>query len=153
MKDNQEKIAIVLCGVQASGKTSFYQQNYADKGYVHINLDTLHTRNKELLLMEDCAMRELSVVVDNTNPTITDRKRYIDFFRNAGYKVMGFYFQSNVHECLKRNSNREHPVKDLAILGTYGKLKKPTMSEGFNELYYVAIVDNHFIINPWKDEI
>ena len=38
--------AIIFTGIQASGKSTFFKQHFRS-GFVHINLDTLHTRNKE----------------------------------------------------------------------------------------------------------
>ena len=70
------KKAIIFTGIQASGKSTFYHRRWA-KEYVHINLDTLHTRNKENLLLEDCLRKGYSFVVDNTNPTAADREKYI----------------------------------------------------------------------------
>ncbi len=62
-----DKRCILFTGLQASGKTTFWQQRYPD--LVHVNLDTLHTRNKERQLLEDCFSSGTSFVVDNTNPT------------------------------------------------------------------------------------
>ena len=47
-----EKKCILFTGLQASGKTAFYQQQFSD--LVHVNLDTLHTRNKERLQLDEC---------------------------------------------------------------------------------------------------
>lgn len=63
-----EKQAIVFIGIQASGKTTFYEQMLAGRGYVHISLDILHTRNKEDLLLMECLENGRSFVIDNTNP-------------------------------------------------------------------------------------
>ena len=43
----QEKQAIIFIGIQASGKTTFYNQMLSDGTYTHISLDDLRTRNKE----------------------------------------------------------------------------------------------------------
>lgn len=51
-----EKKCILFTGLQASGKTTFYQQQFPD--LVHVNLDTLHTRNKERLLIDECFATE-----------------------------------------------------------------------------------------------
>ena len=40
-------------------------------------MDTLHTRNKENLLLQECVECGRSFVVDNTNPTKEDRQKYI----------------------------------------------------------------------------
>lgn len=47
-----EKIAVIFIGIQASGKTTFYEKE--SKKLVHINLDELHTRNKENQLLREC---------------------------------------------------------------------------------------------------
>ena len=47
------KQAIIFIGIQASGKSTFYNEMLAPLGYCHINLDTLHTRSKEHALLEN----------------------------------------------------------------------------------------------------
>lgn len=84
---------------------TFYHEQFAD--YVHINLDTLHTRNKEKLLLQECAESGYSFVVDNTNPTKADREKYIRVAKDYGYCIHGYYFQSSVSECIERNRKRE----------------------------------------------
>lgn len=85
-----KKTAIILIGIQASGKSTFYHERFED--YVHINLDTLHTRHKEELLLQECVESGCSFVVDNTNPMREDRKKYICAARNHGYRIYGYYF-------------------------------------------------------------
>ena len=47
------------------------------KDYVRINLDTLHTRNKEKLVIEEAIKNKKNIVVDNTNLTKVYWARYI----------------------------------------------------------------------------
>ena len=51
--EKKRPLAVIFIGIQASGKSSFYRE-YMEGTFVHINLDTLHTRNKENLLFEEC---------------------------------------------------------------------------------------------------
>ena len=81
--------AIIFIGIQASGKTTFYEKNYSR--YEHINMDTLHTRNKERIALETCIAGKRSFVADNTNPTKEDRRRYMIPAKAAGYKIIGFF--------------------------------------------------------------
>ena len=146
------KKAVIFIGIQGSGKSTFYKERFVD--FVHINLDTLHTRNREKLLMEECFDNEMNFVVDNTNPAKTDRERYIVPAKEHGYTVTGYYFSSKISECVERNSKREGKAKipSGAIAATYNKLEIPSYDEGFDELYFVEIVDDEFVIKEWKED-
>ena len=147
-----EKKCILFTGLQASGKTTFYQQQFPD--LVHVNLDTLHTRNKERLLIDECFATESSFVVDNTNPTSEVRAKYIEAAKNHGYRVIGYYFQSSISACKERNSRRTGkallPVSALAA--THRILELPDWTEGYEELYYVRIDGDRFIVELWENE-
>ena len=147
-----KKKCILFTGLQASGKTTFYRQQFPN--LVHVNLDTLHTRNKERLLMDECFAAGSSFVVDNTNPTGKVRAKYIEAARKHGYRVIGYYFQSSISACKERNSMRTGkallPVSALAA--THRILEVPDRAEGYDELYYVRIVGDRFIVEPWKNE-
>ncbi|MCG8609258.1 MAG: ATP-binding protein, partial [Pseudomonadales bacterium] len=97
---------VILIGVQASGKSSFYQQCFS-KTHVRINLDMLKTRARERILLDACLSTMQPVVIDNTNVTELDRAKYIQKFREFGFKIDGYYFSSSVTECLARNGARE----------------------------------------------
>lgn len=144
--------AIIFIGIQASGKSTFYQQYYSP-GFVHINLDTLHTRAKEAKLLEECICSRLSFVIDNTNPTIEDRKKYIQAAKRNGYEIEGYFFQSVVQDCIKRNSYRTGKacVPNTAIACTSNRLELPSYEEGFHRLYFVHIQENTFVIEPWNE--
>ena len=79
--------AVILVGIQGSGKSTFYQQRFADT-HVRINLDTLKTRAREEQLLRDCIAKKSSFVVDNTNPSPSDRARYVAPSRAAGFRVV-----------------------------------------------------------------
>jgi predicted kinase len=146
------KKCIIFTGLQASGKTTFRQRRFPD--LAHVNLDTLHTRNRERLLMEECFASGASFVVDNTNPSRKDRERYITAAKEHGYRVTGYYFQSSIHACMERNRRREGKarVPDVALASTYSKLEVPAWEEGFDELYYVRIDRETFVTEPWNEE-
>ena len=147
------KTCIILIGLQASGKTTFYKQ-YLKSSCEHISLDILHTRNKERQAVEECISRGASFAVDNTNPTIAERQKYIQAAHVAGYQVVGCYFKSGITECALRNSEREGKAKvpDVAIFATSNKLELPSPAEGFDRLYYISISSGGmFSIQEWSD--
>ena len=145
---------IIFIGIQATGKSTFYKQKFFHT-HLRLNLDMLNTRNKESQLLNTCLALHQRVVIDNTNPTVEDRRRYIHLFQKAKYKTVGYYFQSELEKSRFRNQQREGKARipDIGIISTHKKLILPTYSEGFDELYSVQIVNQDFVITEWKDEI
>ncbi len=144
--------AILFMGLQASGKSTFYHRFMSE--YVHINLDSLHTRNKERILLTSCLEEQRSFVVDNTNPLAEDRARYIKAAREYGYEVEGYFFQSILSVCLERNRSRtgKARVPDIALAGTSKRLEMPSVAEGFDRLWFVRMEHGIFIVEPWLDK-
>ena len=146
---------IIFIGIQATGKSTFYLQNFANT-HIRINLDMLKTRYREKNFLETCLKTKQPFVVDNTNPTIEDRKRYIEPLKSHRFQIIGYYFQSNLLKAMKRNQKRlsKQRIPDKGIRGTYGKLILPKYKEGFDKLYYVKIdSENDFIVEDWVNEI
>lgn len=143
---------IILVGIQASGKSTFFQQRFADT-HVRVNLDMLKTRRKEEKLVDACIAMRQRFVVDNTNPTVFDRDRYIPKAKAAGYRIIGYYFNSKLEDALRRNSKREWSknIPRRGVIGTYERLEAPSMNEGFDKTHYVRIkVDGEFTVEDWK---
>jgi len=132
------KTAVIFMGLQGSGKSYYYNLHFKGK-YEHINLDTLHTRNKESLMLKECTDRGACIVIDNTNPTRADRARYIPLLKDTGYRVIGYFFESKIKDCIRRNEERSGKarVPNIAIAATSNKLEMPSYSEGFDELYFI----------------
>src|SRR5262249_43520882 len=89
--------AVIFIGIQASGKSTFYAQRFAET-HAHVNLDTLRTRTKEAVLLRDCIARKQSFVVDNTNAAVTDRARYIVPAHEAGFRVVAYLFEATLQD-------------------------------------------------------
>ena len=45
--------AVILIGIQASGKSSFYKERFFDT-HVRINLDMLKTKHRQRVLLDAC---------------------------------------------------------------------------------------------------
>ena len=143
---------IIFCGIQATGKSSFYKQ-YFFNSHVHISMDLLKTRNRENRFIKLCLETEQSFVIDNTNPTKEDRLKYIEKAKDRkGCNIVCYYFQSKIDDALSRNSEREGKAKipDIGIKATFNKLELPSFDEGFDEIYYVELIENKFIVKTWK---
>ena len=146
---------VVFCGIQATGKSTYYQQHFFHS-HVRISLDLLRTRHRERRLLQVCLETQMRCVIDNTNPTRAERAVYIEAARAAGFEVVGYFFQSVAADALLRNQERplERQVPDKGIRATRNRLELPTRAEGFNQLYFVRAIGNqHFTLNEWQDEI
>jgi predicted kinase len=147
--------AVIFIGLQGAGKSTFYRQRFFAT-HMRINLDMLKTRHRERRFLQVCLETCQPFVVDNTNPTCGERRVYIDASKQAGFRVIGYYFQSKVADCKLRNVQRpvEQQIPLKGLLGTAGRMQSPSREEGFDELYYVWIdKGNQFIVEEWKDEI
>ena len=43
-------------------------------------------------------------------------------------------------------------LPDVALMSVYTALELPAWEEGYDELYYVRIDQDRFVIEPWKKE-
>lgn len=131
--------AVIFVGVQGSGKTTFYLERFADT-HLRISLDMLRTRRREQILFAACLEAGQPFVIDNTNPLPADRARYIGPAKAAGFRVLGYSFDTSVRDAIQRNNRRagRKRVPVPAVVATFRKLQAPTLSEGFDALYVVA---------------
>jgi predicted kinase len=143
--------AVVFVGIQAAGKSTFYAERFF-RTHVRLNLDMLRTRHREALLLRACLEAQQSFVVDNTNPTATDRARYVGPARAAGFRVVGYFFETTAGDALRRNAGRPAPqrVPPMGLFGTLKALQPPTFAEGFDALYRVTLDETRgFVIAAW----
>lgn len=145
---------VIFMGIQATGKSTFYKERFFNTHF-RVSMDLLNTRNKEGKLLDACIELQQKIVIDNTNPTIEERAKYIQKFKERKYKTIGYYFCSKVEESLERNSKREgkERIPDVGIFSTKKRLVFPNLSEGFDELYYVEIRENGFYVKDWNNEV
>lgn len=132
---------IIFIGVQASGKSTFYQQQFYST-HLRLNLDMLKTRHRESQLFEAGLASKTKMVIDNTNPTKQDRARYMQRAIDAGFEVIAYYFETDLNSTLQRNSERtgKANIPEVGVRATYKKLEVPSLDEGFDEIFKVKIV-------------
>jgi predicted kinase len=143
---------VLFIGIPASGKSTYYKQHFFHT-HVRVNLDMLRTRHRERLLLDFSFKTRQPVVVDNTNVTLADRQPYIGLGKQHEFRVRGFYFQSYVKESIARNALRtgKERIPEIGIASKYSQLQLPALAEGFDELFYVRMQDNAFIVRPWQE--
>jgi predicted kinase len=142
--------AIVLCGVQGSGKTTLYRDRFLDT-HVRVSMDLLRTRHREAEFVRVCLDTRQPFVVDNTNPTPAERRRYVEPARAAGFKVIGYLVEVDTDEALGRNAQRtgKARIPISGVVGTARRFQRPTLEEGFDELWHAtAARDGGWRIEP-----
>ncbi|MEJ3718196.1 AAA family ATPase [Paenibacillus polymyxa] len=138
---------VIFIGIQASGKSTFYKERFF-KTHMRINLDMLKTRNRENMYLQTSIETMQRFVVDNTNPTVEERKKYIDVCKNKGFKIIGYYFEPDYAESIKRNEQRtgKEYIPEIGIKSVMSKLEVPSYEEGFDEIYSVISSEGTFRI-------
>ncbi|XP_019629199.1 PREDICTED: bifunctional polynucleotide phosphatase/kinase-like [Branchiostoma belcheri] len=139
---------IVMVGCPASGKTFFVKQNLVSQGYVHVNRDVLGTWQKCVAACSQALAGGKGVVVDNTNPDVESRKRYVDCARQAKAPCRCFVMDSSLDLCRHNNRFRDMTytgaghvkVADPVIFSFRKKYVEPQISEGFDEIIKVNFV-------------
>ena len=143
--------AVVFCGIQASGKTTFYRERYFDT-HVRISMDLLRTRRRERLLLAACIEGKQPFVVDNTNPTAAERARYVAPALAAGFRVVALFFDADPRAAFERNRRREGKaaVPAAGLFGTQKRLQRPSLDEGFHRVDRVELLEpTGFRVEPW----
>ena len=145
---------VIFVGLQASGKSTFFRERFAAT-HEHVSKDLFRNNRdptrRQAQLIEAALGRGVPVVVDNTNPTVEDRRSPIRLGRRFGAKIVGYYFDSTVRQSVGRNRQRTgaDQVPDVAVYATAKKLERPSCQEGFDELFRVRMTeDSTFEVTP-----
>lgn len=133
---NQE--LVLLVGAPASGKTTL-SSVFSEKGYIIVNQDRLKTKIKCLTECRRLIEEGDSVVIDRTNPKITDREEFIRIAIESNVPVRCVYFTMDKILSMHMNLYREKKdrvkrVSDVAIHTFYKRLENPTIEEGFSSI-------------------
>jgi len=67
--------AVILIGIQGSGKSTLYRERFFDT-HVRISLDLLKTRGREREFTETCRRRGQRFVIDNTRARGAEAELY-----------------------------------------------------------------------------
>ena len=142
--------AVIFCGIQGSGKTTFYAERFL-KSHVRVSMDLMRTRHRERRFLQTCVETGQRFVVDNTNPTTAERRVYVAAALAAGFEVLGFQFESTPSAALERNALRaeRERIPVAGVLGTHKRLQPLHRDEGYREICLVRIDSaGGFVVRP-----
>jgi predicted kinase len=147
---------VIFIGLQASGKTTFFQTYFAN---THILVSKDRFRNnknrdrRQQQLIEAALSSGQSIIVDNTNPTLADRASLIQLGQAHRAQIVGYFFKTNIQVAWERNQQRtgKARVPDIGLYATAKKLVRPSYGEGFHQLFEVEIsTGNLFEVRPFQ---
>ncbi|MBT2394853.1 ATP-binding protein [Streptomyces sp. ISL-100] len=143
MQANRGLDVAVLVGLQAAGKSTFYEQ-YLSGRYTLVSKDLFPrgARNKQqrqMRLVEESLTAGRSVALDNTNPSADEWGPLVSLGHAHDATVTAYWFPPDVEGSLRRNAAREgrDRVPDVGIFATLKRLAKPALSDGFDTVMEV----------------
>ena len=155
MSNSRAIEVVVLVGIPASGKSTFYRARFAAT-HVHVSKDLFpnarHRERRQAQLIDEALGAGRSLVVDNTSPTVADRAAVIEAARRHGARVVGYYFATPLADALVRNAARRGRarVPDVGVRAIAKRMCRPHPAEGYDELYVVRLAGPEFAIEPWR---
>ena len=142
--------AVVFCGIPGSGKTTFYCERFLQT-HLRISLDMLRSRTREARIVRACVDARQPFVVDNTNPTRAERRRYLEAASAADFVTRAFFFEVSPRVAIARNLERpeDERIPAYAIMQTFKRLEIPKPEEGFFEVMRVRPGrEGSFVVEP-----
>ncbi|HZA49490.1 MAG TPA: ATP-binding protein [Myxococcaceae bacterium] len=137
---------VIFVGAQGSGKTTLYRERF-EQTHLHISKDLLprsaDKRRRQRQLIQEALEARRSIVVDNTNASREDRAELIAQGRAHGVRVVAYYFDAPLADCLRRNALREGAarVPRVAVVALHKRLQPPSLAEGYDALYVARMVE------------
>ena len=143
---------VILCGLQASGKSTFRRERLPEHVVVSKDLMPNHRRreHRQRQLIAYALGNGWSVVIDNTNPAPADRGPLLALGRDYGAKVVAYFFDADFEACVERNAarSRRDLVPYVGLVDVARRLEPPTVDEGFDEIWVVRATDGAFDVQP-----
>jgi predicted kinase len=138
---------IILIGLPGAGKSSLHREKFA-RTHLHVSKDlwpnATKREDRQREMIKDALASGKSAVADNTNPTIAERAALIRIARAHGARVVGYFFDVNTRTAVARNAERtgRGKVPNVAIFTAAKRLQRPSLAEGFDQLFRVTIDKN-----------
>lgn len=147
---------VVLVGLQASGKSTFYRERLAAT-HALVSMDLLRNNRRpgrrQLVLVGEALAAGRSVCVDNTNPGRVERAELVALARAHGAEAVCYFFDEPLEDCLRRNALREGRarVPVVALYDARNRLAVPSRAEGFARMFRVRMGPaDGFVVVPWE---
>lgn len=154
-KDDTDLPSIkMMIGIPRCGKTTYSNRIKKDNDVI-VSADTLRllihgkrylkNREKEVWgarehILKMLMIQSMNIIIDETNTAKFRRENIFKLAKDYGYRVYGYYFQTDYHTCIDRairgNGESGSERWDLVpvIKDKYEKFEPPEIEEGFLEI-------------------
>lgn len=133
----------VLVGLQASGKSTFYEQHLHGR-YELVSKDLFpraarRKQDRQMRLVEAALEAGRSVAVDDTNPSPEEWVPLLAAGHARGATVTAYWFPPDLPGSLMRNAARQgrDRIPDTGLRATAKRLRRPSRADGFDAVLEV----------------
>lgn len=146
----EDNIILMMMGVPASGKTTL--ANFIKDNVDNVVVLSSDDIRQELYDDESCqdnpkvifkllykrVAKELKnkrkfIIIDSCATKKIDREPVFKKFKNKS-RIIGIMMNTEINDCMVRNSKRDRTVPCYAILRMYKKFEMPNLEEGFEKI-------------------
>lgn len=153
-----DQTLVVMTGSQASGKSTV-TSHLKRSGFEVVSQDQLKTPAKCKKALKTFLAKGDNVVIDNTNPTVANRKIWIDIAKSFSVShIVSIHMTTpkptSLHLSTYRNlydtskDAAKNKVPDVAIHSYFKRLDPPTSAEGFTSTHELD-----FRLDPKQDNM
>lgn len=137
---SNNKEIIIMVGFPGSGKSFISKEISTKYNYKIVNQDTLKSKEKCLDYINKYIKESKSIIIDQTNPDINTRKKWIDLAKKNSYTLTVILMKTS-RELSKHNNyyryltTGKNLVPEIAYRIYNSKFQSPELNEGIDRIF------------------
>ncbi len=137
-----QRVMWMMVGSPGAGKSSFAEIHLPR--WNRVNRDTLKTKDKCLKVAAGHMAAKVDLVIDNTNPKVSDRAAFLALAKKHGYQARSIHLVRDRTLCQHMDKQRVFNPHRRHLSGKAGRIpimtwfkyfEEPTLKEGFKAVH------------------